>query len=58
MQPVKFEYKNGEVSDYVEENCFLTELEIAKSHFSLAAGGSFEFGNHGKYHKKSPSNFN
>lgn len=57
-QPVKFEYKHGEVSALVQDNRFLTELGIAKSHFSLAAGGSFEFGNHGKYHKKLPSDFN
>lgn len=57
MQPVKFAYINGEVSAFVEDARFLTELGIAKCHFSLAAVGSFEFGNHGKYQKKPPVAF-
>jgi hypothetical protein len=51
LQPIKFVYKSGEVSAFVEDQRFLTELGIAKSHFSLAAGGSFEFGNHGEFQK-------
>ncbi|MGB8451762.1 MAG: nitroreductase family protein [Anaerocolumna sp.] len=50
-QPVKFEFKNGEISAFVEDERFLIDLGIAKTHFTLAAGGSFELGNHGKYHK-------
>lgn len=51
LQPVKFEYKNGEVSAFVEDNRFLTDLGIAKIHFSLATSGSFELGNHGRHHR-------
>lgn len=51
LQPVKFEYKNGDISAFVEDERFLTDLGIAKTHFTLAAGGAFELGNHGKYHK-------
>lgn len=50
LQPVKFEYKNGVLTAYVDDDRFLTDLGIAKIHFSLAAGGTFELGNHGEYH--------
>jgi len=52
LQPVKFEYKKGEVTAFVKEERFLTDLGIAKAHFSLTAGGTFEFGNHGKFTKE------
>jgi nitroreductase len=58
LQPVKFEYKNGKVTAFVEDTRFLTDLGIAKAHFSLTAGGSFEFGNHGDFHKPPPSDLN
>lgn len=50
-QPVKFEYKAGEIRALVEESYRfdLIDLGIAKAHFSIATGGRFELGNHGKY---------
>ena len=50
-QPVKFQYKEGDIRAYVEESYRfnLVDLGIAKAHFSIAAGSYFEFGNYGKY---------
>lgn len=50
LQPVKFEFRNGILTANVEEDRYLTDLGIAKVHFTLAAGGNFELGNHGEYH--------
>ena len=50
-QPVKFEYKAGEIRTLVEESYRfdLIDMGIAKAHFSIATGGRFELGNRGKY---------
>lgn len=52
-QPVRFEYKDGVTTAYVDSyNGFgLIDLGIAKLHFSIAAGGAFELGNHGEFKK-------
>lgn len=50
LQPVKFEYKNGIVKAYVEDDRYLTDLGIAKIHFALVTGGTFDLGNPGEYH--------
>lgn len=53
IQPIKFEYKEGIVSAYIDATdnykFYPVDLGIAKVHFELAAGGIFEIGNHGKY---------
>lgn len=50
-QPVKFEYKGGEIRVFVEDSYRfdLIDLGIAKAHFSIATGERFEFGNYGKF---------
>lgn len=50
-QPVKFEYKEGEIQAFVEDSYKfdLIDLGIAKAHFSIATGGRFELGNCGKF---------
>ena len=50
-QPVKFIYKEGAVQAFVEDSYKfdLVDLGIAKAHFSIATGGSFEIGNYGKF---------
>lgn len=50
-QPVKFEYKVGEVRAFVEDSSrfVLIDLGIAKAHFAIATGGRFELGNYGKF---------
>lgn len=52
LQPVIFDFKKGEVTAFVKEERFLTDLGIAKAHFSLATGGTFAVGNHGKFTKE------
>lgn len=50
-QPAEFVFKNDFVTAFVPNiNSFeLIDLGIAKAHFVIAAGGHFEFGNHGRY---------
>jgi len=51
-QPVKLEYKSGLVTAYVKDNALaMVDLGIAKLHFELLAGGQFEMGNYGVFHK-------
>jgi hypothetical protein len=51
--PVRIAYKSGKVSAYVEstQGSNLIDLGIAKANFEIAAGGRFEFGNHGEFTK-------
>lgn len=51
--PVRVAYKSGKVSAYVEntKSADLMDLGIAKANFEIAAGGRFEFGNHGEFAK-------
>jgi len=53
-QPVLFEFKNGILTATVEDDgkFNLVDLGIAKSHFEIAAGGRFDFGNKGKFKKE------
>ncbi|MGB5823520.1 MAG: nitroreductase family protein [Proteocatella sp.] len=50
-QIVIFEYKGGKASAFVDEveEFDLVDLGIAKLHFSVGAGGNFEFGNPGEF---------
>ncbi len=52
LQPVKVDYKKGVVTAFVKEERSLTDLGIAKAHFSLTAGGTFAFGNRGEFTKE------
>lgn len=51
--PVKIVYKSGKASAYVDspQGSNLIDLGIAKANFGIAAGGRFEFGNHGVFTK-------
>ncbi|MDF2557912.1 MAG: Nitroreductase family protein [Bacillales bacterium] len=52
-QPVRFEYTNGEVYAHHKNPSVKdsVDLGIAKAHFIVKAGGSFEWGNGGKWLK-------
>jgi nitroreductase len=52
-QPVRFEYSNGQVfGRHVKPSVAdSVDLGIAKAHFVVSAGGSFEWGNGGKWTK-------
>jgi nitroreductase len=52
-QPVRFEYSNGQVfGRHVKPSLTdSVDLGIAKAHFVVVAGGSFEWGNGGKWSK-------
>lgn len=52
-QPVRFEYSNGQVfGRHVKPSVTdSVDLGIAKAHFIVSAGGSFEWGNGGKWTK-------
>lgn len=49
--PVKISYKSGKIAAYVDntEDSDLMDLGIAKANFEIAAGGRFEYGNHGEF---------
>lgn len=53
-QPVRFEYTNGEVYAYHKNPSVKdsVDLGIAKAHFVVKAGGSFDWGNGGKWIKE------
>lgn len=50
-QKIKFEFKGGQVTASIEDSYVfdLIDLGIAKTHFSIATGGTFELGNPGKF---------
>jgi nitroreductase len=52
-QPAMFEYSGGRIKAYVDKSQMfgLVDLGIAKLHFEIGAGGSFELGNGGLFNK-------
>lgn len=53
-QPVVFHWKNGVASAHVSDLNSLRDIDlgIAKVHFALAAGGNWQWGNGGIFHKE------
>lgn len=52
-QDFHFNYEDNKIEAYTSDTSKfdLLDLGIAKAHFVIMAGGSFEWGNHGKYKK-------
>lgn len=53
-QPVRFNYQSDQVTAFINDKISyeFIDLGIAKSHFELAAGGRFEFGNNAVFHQE------